>query len=263
MSWKTPIIFPSLAENDGPLIPRNFCHTLSMRFALTLFSLVLVATTAYGVPTRELTSHIDSLGEFSGRISMVNQEAALMRLKVDFNNLKYLNPRDRVEFWDQSMHSRRCSAFVVGKSNDYLLLRVPSMEFCDRYMMMVPGTFLRFFSQDLVNNLKMGEELVGILLKRRMALQGMVSRGEAEMAAHLEKVNAVNARYEVLRQKLMLEWRNEIGNLEEDRTVSLRNLENARSQLNEVDKKLEVYRIDDDNLRQDRWALDPRLYLRK
>lgn len=137
------------------------------------------------------------------------------------------------------------------------------MEFCQRYLMMNAGTYLNLFSQDLVNNLKMGQELVAILLKRRVALEGMVSRGEGELAAHLESVNAVNARYEALRQKLMAEWREEISNIEEDRTVSLRNLENARAQLNEVDRKLEVYRIDDDNLREDRWALDPRLYIRK
>lgn len=234
-----------------------------MRTSFFIIIILLMAGPAQAVPTRDGLSYLDDKGIFSGRISHLNQEAGLLRLKVEFSNLKYLNNRDRVEFWDQSMGDQRCSAFVVGKSNDYLLLRIPSMEFCQRYLMMNAGTYLNLFSQDLVNNLKMGQELVAILLKRRVALEGMVSRGEGELAAHLESVNAVNARYEALRQKLMAEWREEISNIEEDRTVSLRNLENARAQLNEVDRKLEVYRIDDDNLREDRWALDPRLYIRK
>lgn len=207
--------------------------------------------------------HLEKLGEFSGRISHVNEEAALLRLKIDFGNIKYLNERDRVEFWDQAYPSQRCTSFVVGKSSDYLLLKVPNYEFCERFMFMALGTYLHLFSRDLVNNLKMGQEVLDILLKKRVALDGQVSRQQRELDIHIEKVNAVNARYEVLRQKLMAEWQKELGHLEEDRTVSLRNLESARTQLNEVDKKLEIYRIDDQNLKLDRWALDPRLYIRK
>lgn len=213
--------------------------------------------------TSAFATNAENLGEFAGRISHINEQAGLLRLKVEFSNLKYLNAKDQVEFWDQSLPGQRCSSFVAGKSNDYLLLKIPNFDFCRRFVHMGAGAYLHLYSQDLVNNLTMGGELMEILLKRRTAVEGMKSRHERELAAHIEKVNAVNARYEVLRAKLMDEWRREISFLEEDKTTTLRNLEAAQIQLNEVDKKIHVYRIEDDNLKIDRWALDPRQYIRK
>jgi hypothetical protein len=204
-----------------------------------------------------------ALGEFSGRISHLNEQAGLLRLKVDFSNLKYLNARDQVEFWDQSLPGQRCNSFVAGKSNDYLLLKIPNFDFCRRFVHMGAGAYLHLYSRDLVNNITMGAELMEVLLKRRVAVEGIKMRHQRELSAHIEKVNAVNARYEVLRAKLMDEWRREISFLEEDKTTTLRNLEAAQIQLNEVDKKIHVYRIEDDNLKTDRWALDPRQYIRK
>lgn len=227
---------------------------------LLFFFLLIFSSQAFASKD---TSHLDLLGEFSGRISHINEPAALLRIKVDFTNLKYLNTRDRVEFWDQTYPAQRCTSFVVGKSNDYLLLKVPNYEFCERFMFMALGTYLHFYSRDLVNNLKMGTEVMDILLKRRLALEGQVARETRQVDIHIEKVNAVNGRFEVLRQKLLAEWQKELSDLEEDKTVNLRNLENARAKLNEVDKKLEIYRIEDENLKVDRWALDPQLYIKK
>jgi tRNA U55 pseudouridine synthase TruB len=227
------------------------------KIMLMLFSFLFVLG-----PTAWANS-AENLGEFSGRVSHINDKAGLLRLKVEFSNLKYLNARDQVEFWDQSLPGQRCSSFVAGKSNDYLLLKIPNFDFCQRFVHMGAGTYLHLYSRDLINNLTMGGELMEILLKRRVAVEGIKMRHERELSAHIEKVNAVNARYEVLRAKLMDEWRREISFLEEDKTTTLRNFEAAQIQLNEIDKKIHVYRIEDDNLKTDRWALDPRQYIRK
>ena len=40
-------------------------------------------------------------GFFSGRISKINKEISTVRIKVDFDNIKYLNPKDKIEFWDE------------------------------------------------------------------------------------------------------------------------------------------------------------------
>lgn len=202
-------------------------------------------------------------GLFSGRISHTNVSAGLIRLKVDFDNVKYLNNKDKIEIWDEGRTERRCNAYVVGKSNDYLLLRTPNFVQCERTLTLPHGTYMRAFSQDLVNNMMMGEELIEILLKKRLAIHGRISREQQELDTYIEKVNAVNTRYEVLRAKLMSEWQKEIGDLQEDQTVNLRNYENLKTRLNEIDKKLEVYRIKDENLVTDRWALDPELYYQK
>ena len=202
-------------------------------------------------------------GAFSGRIAKVNTEAGLVRVKVDFNNAKYLNKKDKVEFWDERGPGLKCKGFIVGKSPDYLLLRVPEFGYCRNSVLVTPGAYLLFFSQDLLNNLKMGEELVGILLKKRLALRGRMLRTKRDLDSHIEKVNAANMRYKVLRDKLEAEWRDQLANLEDDRVTTLRNFKNLERRVLDIDHKLEKYRIEDENLYTDRWALDPRLYFKK
>ena len=204
-----------------------------------------------------------SNGIFSARISRVNDKASLLRLKVDFANMKYLNKKDKVEFWDERGSDVKCKAYIVGKSNDYLLMKVPEYEYCKKFIFITEGAYIQLFSQDLVNNLAMGKELVDILLKKKMALSSKMLRNKKSLDSHIESVNAVNLKYKVLRDKLEAEWREELASLEEDRLISFRNYKDVEGQLLEIDDKLEKYRIEDKNLKLDRWALDPRLYFNK
>lgn len=203
------------------------------------------------------------LGIFSGRISRINEEAGLIRLKIDFVNMKYLNKRDQLEFWDERGPELKCKGYVVGKSNNYLLLKVPEFGYCKRFIYTAEGGYIVLFSQDLVNNLKMGKELLKILLKKRLALNSRLLKNQQNLDNHIEKVNAVNLRYKVLRDKLEAEWREELGSIEEDRLTSYRNYKDLEGRILDIDNKLEKYRIDDKNLKDDRWALDPRLYFPK
>lgn len=202
-------------------------------------------------------------GYFSGRVSKINLEAALVRIKVDFNNSKYLNKKDKVEFWTVINPNVRCKSYITGKSPDYLLLKIPDFKFCRSFISLAPGKYLRFYSEDLRNNIVMGKELYKILLKKQLALQGKLGRRRIELDSHIERVAAVNKRFEVLKEKLNAEWRSEIARLEEDKSISLRSYKDLELRLGEVRYKLEQYRIDDDNLKQDRWSLDPRLFFKK
>ena len=170
---------------------------------------------------------------------------------------------DKVEFWDQRDSDKRCKGYVVGKSNDYLLFKVPSINFCKTKVFLSVGAYLQFFSVDMLNNIKMGKSLIDILLKKRLALSGKLRREEKSLDSFIEKVNSVNARYQIIRDKLEAEWRDQIAALEEDKTTSLRNFKDLERRVDELDQKLERYRIEDENLKLDRWALDPRLYFKK
>ena len=44
-------------------------------------------------------------GFFSGRLSRINQEIRTARVKVDFDNIKYINAKDKLEFWDENQTS--------------------------------------------------------------------------------------------------------------------------------------------------------------
>lgn len=204
------------------------------------------------------TSH-----RFTGRISRLNAEAKLARIRTDFGNIKFLNRRDRVEFWNASHPQNRCPAFVEGRTNDYLLLRIPDFENCIRRVHFATGAFLNFESADLEKTIHVARELVEILLKKQLAMKAKKTRHQRELDNYVEKVDAVNKRYEILRQKLEIEWQKELASLEEDKAHSYTEFKDSEARLNEIESKLESYRIEDQNLKLDRWSLDPALYIKK
>ncbi len=206
---------------------------------------------------------MEDASTFSGRISSLNDTAQLMRIKINFKNLKYVNQNDRIEFWNETYPERRCIGYVKARTNDYLMLKIPNYQTCIKKVFVTTGTYLHMYSPDLEKNLNIGKELVGVLLKKEMALTSKKLRYQKELDIYVEKMDAVNKRYEVLRQKLELEWQRELASLEEDKTKSFMNYKNTEARLNEVHHKMEKYRIQDQNLYEDRWSLDPKLYYKK
>ncbi len=202
-------------------------------------------------------------GKFSGRIFKINEEAKTVQIKVDFNNVKYINIRDQVQFWREIAPQYRCHSIVQGRTNNYLMLKIDDFNKCSKEISLFVGSYMIFFSRDLVNNIKMGKSLIGILLKKKIALEGIAHSKKVELDSFIEKVEAVNKRYQTLRDKLEMEWRKQISLLESDRINVKDEYSKISIKLMDVNKKLELYRINDNNLSLDRWALDPKLYYRK
>lgn len=205
----------------------------------------------------------DQMGHFGGRVSKINDKASLMRVNVKFSNMKYLNKQDRVEFWNEHNPTIRCRATIVGKSPEFILLQINDFEFCLKRLFIANGGYLKFYSQDLANNLKMGGEILTILLKKRLAVNSRLTESKKQLESHIDKVDSVNKRYDLLRQKLELEWQQELALLEEDKIVSLRNYKALELRLSEIEQKIEQYKVEDENLQIDRWALDSALYYKK
>jgi hypothetical protein len=206
----------------------------------------------------------DELGShFTGRISRINAPARLARIRTDFANIKFLNRSDRIEFWSETYPNARCKAVVEGRTNDYLLIKIPEFGTCIKQVHFTTGSYLHFDSVDLKQTVTIARELVEILLKKRLAMNAKKDRHQKNLDAHVEKVDVVNKRYEILRQKLEIEWQKELAALEEDKAITFTEFKNAEARLNEIDTKLEAYRVEDHNLKLDRWSLDPALYIQK
>ncbi len=208
-------------------------------------------------------AELSESGFFSGRLSRVNKEISIIRVKVDFDNVKYLNPKDKIEFWDEKNNSLKCKGYLVARTADYLLVKVAEMSFCEKNLYINAGAYFKFFSEDLLNNIKMGKEVVTILLKKRLAVIGQMELKNRELSASIERVNAINARYKTLRDKLELEWQKELHSLDEDKTYALRSYKDLERRRDEIDQKLEQYKLKDENLTLDRWSLDTNLYFKK
>lgn len=225
------------------------------RFTISLFLVFLPLAVSHAELSEE--------GFFSGRISRINKEISTIRVKVDFDNIKYLNPKDKVEFWDEKNSTQKCKAFIIARTTDYLLLKVSDMNYCQKSLYFTTGAYFKFYSEDLLNNVSMGKEVVTILLKKRLAVGSQMDNRNKEIAAHVERINAVNARYQTLKERLEQEWQKELHAVDEDQTYSVRSFKDLEKRRDEIDQKLEQYKIKDENLTLDRWSLDSHLYYKK
>ena len=229
---------------------------------LLVILIICLLVGSVSAQTTELKNN-DNGFRFSGTISRLNPPAKLARIRTDFANIKFFNRRDRLDFWNDTYPDQFCRAFVEGRTNDYLLLKIPKFDECIRRVHFTTGTILNFTSADLEKTVSLAKELVQILLKKRLAMQAKKERHHRELESYVEKVAAVNDRYEILRQKLELEWKKELASVEEDKDRTFTEFKASEARLNEIDTKLEAYRIEDHNLKVDRWALDPDLYIKK
>lgn len=200
---------------------------------------------------------------FSGRVSKISLETGLLRIKIDFENMKYLNRKDRVDIWNDSFPSTRCTSIVEARSNEYILVKVLDFSLCRRKVGVTTGSYLHMYSEDLEKSLKTGKELVRILMRKRLALSSKKTRYQKNLNAYMEKINQLNKRYEILRQKMEVEWAKELADIKEDRSKTYVEFKSIESRLNDVDHKLQVYKVENQNLKEDRWSLDPELYFKK
>ena len=208
-------------------------------------------------------AEVSENGFFSGRLSKINLDISVVRVKVDFDNVKYINVKDKIEFWDEKNETKKCKSYVIGRTADYILLKISDIKYCERSLYFTTGAYFKFYSEDLLNNVSMGREVVSILIKKRMAVQGQMSLRDKELQAHMDRVAAINARYQTLRDKLEQEWQKEVLALEEDKAFSLRSYKGLERRRDEIDQKMEQYKLKDENLTLDRWSLDSNLYFKK
>ena len=96
-----------------------------------------------------------------------------------------------------------------------------------------------------------------------MAISARIERYRKSLATFPDKVEAINKRYDTLRKKLELEWADELSKLEEDKAFTYKNYKTAQTRVDEVEHKIKKYKIGDQNFKEDRWSLDPKLYIKK
>ena len=215
---------------------------------------------AFGLPLKRAEKY----AFFGGRVSKFNREAGLIYFWLDFENRKYLNTDDVVTFWNEGHDVKKCRGRIIGRTSEYLLVKIlGNRHLCSAAVGLAVGSYLKFHSEDMRNNMTMGMELVKILLKKQTAISGRAVRTKENLNVYIEKINSVNERYNILKKKLEAEWQEQIHTLEEDRLTMLEEYKAAQRDLDDINAKLELYKIDEDNFSLDRWALDSRLYFKR
>ena len=200
---------------------------------------------------------------FKGKIIRVASRGEWIRVQVDPKNAKFLNKSDGVEFWHEVNDGQRCKGHIMGRTEEYLLVGLVDKDICRKSMGLASGTYLKFYSEEMERNMTQALELRSILLKKKLVVGGRVRKLDKELSTHIERVAEVNERYDVLRKELESKWQGELQALEEDRLSLLQKHGDGQRDLDEIDLKLERYKIDEDVSSLDRWSLDSRLYYKR
>ena len=201
-------------------------------------------------------------GTFSGTVDHVNEGAKLLRIHTTALNAKYLGKGDGIALGDYGGMTE-CRGDVVAKGREYILLKLPRFDLCSRALPMVRGAWLKFYGSSLSEKVAKGRKLVEILLKKRLALLGKLGERDKDLKRQKEKIDILNRKYGVLKDKVELEWRNALGELEEEHSGMMKKREEFEKHLTEINKQLERYRVEDKIWELDRWSLDQRFYFKK
>ena len=205
----------------------------------------------------------ESIGRFSARVSSIDYISGLAKFRVDFSNARFVTKGNKLRFWDNRGEKNLCRAKVLGRSPDYILMKIDQINRCRNMQNLSLGNLINFYSDDLVANINSANELQVILNKKRVALHAKMMSFKRLIDTHPERVDSINERYKTLRDKLELEWRDALIKTEEERALNLQSYKNYASRLDDVDFKIEKYTLKDTNRKVDRWSLDPYLYDKK
>lgn len=230
-----------------------------MKFNFVIIITIIFISVIEVIKANELSE----AGFFSGRIAKMNGESGVVRIKVNFENVKYINQKDIIEFWDEKNEVLKCRATIHARNSDYLLIKVSNFIECKEKLPFQVGAYLKFFSEDLYNNITMGKEVMGILLKKRQSISGMMEEKNKFILGFEAKKKELNVRFQKLKEELDLQKAKEEKKLEEERALAIKFYKEFEVTRDDIDQKIELYRLKDENMILDRWSLDPQLYYRK
>lgn len=196
---------------------------------------------------------------FSGHITQVEKDAHILKVLIDFENMKFLSKGDQVEFWNPTTKSNTCHANVIAKSNKYLLIKLKNYAYCNRTVYFAVGSYLKMSSPDLKDKLLQAIEIGKVLALKEKAQNAKLARLKKKLELTPVDRDLINKRYEVLKEKLELEWQQKLTELEDDKTYLFARYKRAQTDLRSIDNKLYRYNLVDQNLVEDRWALDSKI----
>lgn len=200
---------------------------------------------------------------FKGRIIRIDEAAQLMRVHVELDRMRFLARGDRVSFWFERDERQVCQGVLKGRTNEYLLFKVPNLLGCREHVPLWMGVFLHFESNDLDKNITSAQELITILLTKRKGLKGRLEVHERALQQLLDEVEDLDVKHNYLREQLGAEKNAELGALHQTHQRRMGEYQQVRQRLHDVIFELERFRVEESNLSWDRWSLDESKHFKK
>ena len=213
-----------------------------------------------GIVSRNTDSFYDpevNYAKFLARVSDKNRSTNILKLKYENGNLKFLKIGDSVNFRVKGQGYRECEGHIRDVEPPYLTMFVDDIEDCwKKNSYFRRGTILVFDSKLLSKRVYEGSVFRKILLRKR-----------EDYLRQLEGVNNFLWSYDQEKIKVAAKYDERINALEQKKRKGLEGMINKKNEniyiqsslmkkLNEIDSRLEKYRVERKELFFDRWSQD-------
>ncbi|MCB9094412.1 MAG: hypothetical protein H6621_05015 [Halobacteriovoraceae bacterium] len=196
--------------------------------------------------------------EFLGKVIEQDKNSRMLKVKFKDTNIKFFKKEDEVFLYNEFNKDYQCRGIVRAGNYAYLFVEIKEYANCSKRINLSADSYVMVSSKDLEVNLDMAEEVVDILLKKRMILKGKVNRLKNEIETKDEREKLLNEQYEIKMSSLKIEWDEAIKALRDGEYQARKEINDANLDLIEIDKKLKLYNIDDPQHKRHEWSLDVR-----
>ena len=195
---------------------------------------------------------------FYGRITDMTQDGKIVRLNTENKNIKLFRSGDILKFKTiKGEKGKECLGYVRDTDDAYLVFSVTSYSSCwDKDYKMRIGTLLRINSERLFERLKDAKVFREVLKKRKEDFLSQLNDVNTWLWTFKQQKLKAIASYDQEIEKLKMAKQQEMSNLSLKRKDYLHLQRELKFRLDELDRDIEFYRIENARVLRDRWAMD-------
>lgn len=238
------------------------------KFAFIFISFALLATEGNQLATinREKLTHT-SLPQrfeeetakdefFTLRLSASDRNTRELKLKVDITRAKFLKVGDQLQLsaWPVA-GQKKCEGAVTLTTVSYLFVKVQDWTGCVAQAGLRKGMLLYAHSSQLRETIAKARVMTQLLLKKRALLLGQMHHQEKVAGVESVKAKMINDKYQEMIETLKKQWEDELAALGPKRIEEQKLLEDIKNDVAQIDLDLERYRVEEQQLHDDQWAL--------
>lgn len=244
----------------------SFALKISVFFLMTAASAKLTAATSSGALTKEtLKITPDSFydtkfdySKFSGRVTDRDATTSIVKISSENKNVKFFRAGDLVEFKIQnSKDTDFCQGFVRSIEENYFVMFVkdlfpcfPKEEFFRR------GTALIMQSEKLAMRVREASVYRASLLNKKKDFMGQLNGINSDVWNFEEKKIQVAAEFDQKIAEIERQKTKALDQLLAEKNDQIKLQRELAYRLDSIDKELNFYRIEKEELLFDRWHLD-------
>lgn len=195
---------------------------------------------------------------FPGRVTDRDSTGMILKITSENKNTRFFRTGDVVLFYvAQNERGERCQSYVRSAEEDFFTIFVKDLSPCwSREDYFRRGTILSFYSETLSQRVKDAAIYRAVLIKRKKDFMDQLNGINHFIWSYDQKRIQLAAEYDKRILEIEKEKQRDLDNLLVKKTDSIRLQQDLVFRLNGIDKDLDFYRVEKNELLIDRWHSD-------